>query len=991
MNETLFIDPKENLLSGVLSLLTQPPFLRHSPTGTASLAHCLIVLPTAGSGRQLRQALAHHFGARGLLSPKIVQPAHLIQTQALPYPIATATEHFAALIQFFRSYTNEDLHTRWPHLFYTTSIETISILGFAKQLNELWETLASNGLTFRAIAESPKTQAFFKTTLTEEILRWKELADLEVAFLDFLHIHKRCSKSEAFVLAQTQPLPLDAKIDTILLPALVDPLPILYPILETYQQQYPNLKIVVVLHATPEEREAFDIWGRPTLEAWTDTTRIATLRLQDYLSSNALSLYAQDEDLAEAVAQAFQTSTSSTLPRLSILNEKLFHPIKLALKRSLPTVEIHNPSLYPLAQSPLGRLTQNLLSILRASPCFPWNEFMAFIRSEDVLTFLKTHHNIARESLLVDLNNYQNAYLPQTIQHTFNETKFPYLSAAMKALVSTIEPTKAQTIVKQIRDIFRKFFEGRLILQDESTKEFCNAIASLTNLLKEFDTPLVQQLTEEDQEQLFLMLLKSSTYPLEAETSTAQNTVGWLELAWIQEKEIYLTGFNEGCIPDAIVGHAFLPDSLRAHLGLTHNEQRLARDTFLFAELLRSRPRDALRISVSLATAQGDMLKPSRLLFLCDDATLVKRVQALFGEVSSLRPMVQRQLPKGWQLDLRPPTTPLPKTINATQLDAYLQCPFTYYLKYRLKMESKNTIQEFQASTFGTKIHNILYRFAQSKNKNASTQEAIFEALQGYLDEEAEDLRHHATCNADLFISSMVAVLKNFAKKQAEIRNEGWEIMAVEIPLRLPNNMPLFEDLPFSPSGIVDRIDYHPQQKIYRIIDYKTWENKKRKDDLLFVRQAARLEYMKACGYPVFEFTEGKRNTTKDAVMLSTQLSFYKMILELRYPDIYTAHSSSSTFTHQPRGEIKELAYFILNRTEATLDTTCSDCVRQHETMVAYMKHAMHRLAKGIFWPPAPPNKGRAAWSYDFAHLFLSSPEEDLKDSAILALLGGEV
>jgi ATP-dependent helicase/nuclease subunit B len=39
-----------------------------------------------------------------------------------------------------------------------------------------------------------------------------------------------------------------------------------------------------------------------------------------------------------------------------------------------------------------------------------------------------------------------------------------------------------------------------------------------------------------------------------------------------------VAGLNDGLVPDAVVGDAFLPESLRERLGLKTNAARLARD-----------------------------------------------------------------------------------------------------------------------------------------------------------------------------------------------------------------------------------------------------------------------------------------------------------------------------------------------------------------------------------------------------------------------------
>jgi ATP-dependent helicase/nuclease subunit B len=101
----------------------------------------------------------------------------------------------------------------------------------------------------------------------------------------------------------------------------------------------------------------------------------------------------------------------------------------------------------------------------------------------------------------------------------------------------------------------------------------------------------------------------------------------------------------------ALVGHVFLPDSARRVLGLPDNESRLARDSYLLAAMLASRPEPgAVQIILGKTTAQGDALKPSRLLFRCaDDQALAARAVRLFARPASA-PAVLSPLPPEWRL-----------------------------------------------------------------------------------------------------------------------------------------------------------------------------------------------------------------------------------------------------------------------------------------------------------------------------------------------------
>ena len=102
---------------------------------------------------------------------------------------------------------------------------------------------------------------------------------------------------------------------------------------------------------------------------------------------------------------------------------------------------------------------------------------------------------------------------------------------------------------------------------------------------------------------------------------------GWLELPWEDAPHLVVTGMNDGFVPEVAQGHAYLPDSARRLLGLRHNDDRHARDAYLFSSLLACR-RDYGRLDLVFGrlSATEEPLRPSRLLFACPPAELAERI-----------------------------------------------------------------------------------------------------------------------------------------------------------------------------------------------------------------------------------------------------------------------------------------------------------------------------------------------------------------------------
>lgn len=950
-----FISPEKSLLQGVVEHLFSAS-LRQTPMGAQSLAHCMIIVPTARSARHLRLAIAKRAGEKGVLAPTIVQPEQIIQPRSLPFPEASFAELLAALTRFLSTHTSD----AWSPLFdKMPSSEASHWLGFAQQCVQLWKRLSTKGYTFNDVAQSPAVQTFFIEHCQEEQTRWNQLAAFETDFLSYLHTKNLCAPVERFAYAKKDPKLPDTPIDTILLPALVDPLPVIYDILEQYDAQ---MKIVVLLHALSTEAHRFDQWGRPLITAWTETPPA----LEDSLSDKNIHLYLQNDDLSNAlVTQLAKSNPYTEKLGLSVLDASLFTSLELACRQK--EIAIHNPSLHTLNRSSLGRLTQNLIAFIVSPEC-SWEILNALLHEDDILAYISTQSpEFDRTKCLQELNLYQNTFFPKTIpDRLLDEASYRHLVLAfhlLHAFRSNQEPSLATTL----RTIFSKIYAVRTTaaMEKHAAKEFLGAIHALIELLTAFDAPLLKEASSFLQTEIFKILLNQGDYQLEEDALERVTSLGWLELAWSDCETLVLAGLSEGVVPDAIVGDAFLPNQLCRVLQLNTNEQRLARDTFLFSELLRARPPDTVHVLLSVTSAAGEIQKPSRLLFLCHDATLVTRIKRFFGEIPSMRPMTQRLVPAAWRLQL-PEAKPMEKgailQTSATGLDAYLGCPFTYYLSKVLRLEGKKTKVEPEVQTFGTYLHAVLDAFAKDPQMRDLTDETrIFEAVQSHFNRLTSPLRLAHTRNLTLLLESLKRRLKTFAHIQAQLRSEGWQIVTSEYRFSNSQAIPLTEDLRLQLRGSIDRIDYK-EGVGYRLIDYKTWKSTDKLKDHLISASNKSTTFYQSRHYPLVQHPK------KAYALKSIQLPLYRYVLEAADPKRF-------------RGQIKSLAYFILGESESVsglCDTIKLGSDRPindlYPLAIELMQSAVRDIQNAIFWPPSPEQ----AWQWEYASLFLTEPEDSI-------------
>ena len=380
---TDFLNPGNKLVDEVADWLAARAV--DDPAGAKSLARFCVVVPTAQSGRNLRLALARRF-ENGLVPPMVKLPMQLAAPADESLREATDAEVAAAFLKFTETRPRrheEDgkvVLDEWTTLFHPESSgDPDSLFSVLDQLSDIWNVLGAGGLLMRDVPENAAAVAVLEKALGDEKVRWDELADLETAFFAFLHEHGLRHRAESIRLAKTAPKALPEGVDEVVLPALADPVPVLYDVLEHLPG---NPTVTVLCHCDKAESDKFDTWGRPKIDRWTGDNRPD---LSELLRGCDIVCASTDGKLAEKIADEFpEPGSGQAVPSLGLCDETLFDALSAAfLNRG---VELHDPEKFRLSSSSLGRIA-NLFAELYAAGDgpWPWDAVVALLREDDVL------------------------------------------------------------------------------------------------------------------------------------------------------------------------------------------------------------------------------------------------------------------------------------------------------------------------------------------------------------------------------------------------------------------------------------------------------------------------------------------------------------------------------------------------------------------------------------------------------------------------------
>ncbi|MBM3494729.1 MAG: hypothetical protein FJX72_10510, partial [Armatimonadetes bacterium] len=591
--------------------------------------------------------------------------------------------------------------------------------------------------------------------------------------------------------------------------------------------------VTALVHAPPSESAAFSEMGRPTTSAWADR-RIA-------LSDDDIVTADTARDQAAVVVDRIGTLATDFGPdEISVcLGDPAMEAILRRMLRAAGT-PTHHAFRRVLA---LTRPVRLLSAIADHMESRSMDAFAALVRHPDLDPPGAGHATVPTTWRLHDLDCLRVRRLSDRVPSAFANVAVPTdesggkrqergvsdVAAAIARLVAPLGTTKRPIVewAEPIARVLVSIYDP--IMSDERSQpsELTDSLQSVGQWLRDVsDTDpnlgRVALLTG-PQALRFLVRSVSDVSIPEPVRDSAVEVLDWFETPYDDAPVKIVTTMNEGHIPARPPDDPLIPDALRAELGLPDAEALHALDAFHLAALAAS-TRHLCLISGRIS-ADGDTLKPSRLLFACDDAALPARASRLFAGAATERHMVPFAYATASRFALprpRPPSEPIAK-LSVTAFRDYLACPYRFYLRHVLGLETiTDAAPEMDAPTFGSLIHEALGAFARGPSAHETLETAVCEAMEEALDQVATaKFGRRPPPAVALQVTQARRRLRAFAAWQAERAAAGWVIRADWVELDAEAAI-VVDDAPFTVHGRIDRIEHHPQTGRYALFDYKT-------------------------------------------------------------------------------------------------------------------------------------------------------------------------
>jgi len=967
--QRIFLDWNRPLLEQAAELLMTDA----GEGGLLDLSETLAIVPTRNAARRLREMLANLAGERGtaVIPPLCGPPTLLVRPEdgagLIGHPLAGTAEVLAAWISVLRNFEAG----RYPHLFpiEPTLRDFAWAHGMARDLIEVRSILGEAGLLMADVARRLPVDH-------EEYERWQDLGGIEAEYQEILRELGRCDPVAARrTAAERAELPVEIK--KIVMVGTSDPFPLARIFLE---RMVKVISVTVAVYAPDSMAEAFDEWGQPLSEFWSSDQ--APIEIDDF--SSAVRVLANPDQQDEVVV--------ATVEACPAREETLAVGVLDNAQASLMERALRDHDIPGFAPEGRQLRTEGLVYFLEALRDFASRAKPAaaaiLMRTPEIDAWLKVKvkgwkqadglravddgcagHLVDDCERLAEFLRADADYAERRDPPREREAvRCRMAAAALDELLTLRRRLSTNKLTDTLPEVLREILICRKPGSNKADelwpeKVLETAGPQLLNHLAELSAAdgAGAGISLNHAEQLTLAVSLLAKTRLSAERpAAALELQGWLELLWEDAPHLVVAGLNDGVVPEAVVGHPFLPQSLRSLdvLGLKGNAERFARDAYQLTALLQSR-RDGGRVDLLLVrrTSSGDPMRPSRLLLRCADEELPARVGHLFREIESGGASVSWDA--GFRLLPNAPVTgdvdqaaPLEK-LSVTAFRAYLDSPFHFYMEKVLRTKTVEPARgELDAMEFGNFCHHVLEVFGMDEQARDLEDAGAVEKY--FMDEAERYARRVFGASPPLAVRVQLRAaqqrLQAAARAQALERQAGWTIVDAELDL---NDKPPLIFGGVRVSGRVDRIEQ--RDGVTRVLDYKTSDKAKKPQEAHYVGMVTGVDYADLRDYACFDVeVKGK---PKPKRWKDLQLPLYCLALEPVY-----GNNIEAGYFALPKS-LGETGVSILDLDEGMLDAArrCAEGI-------------ISDVQAGRFWPLEP----KGDWdNYDGLHLGMADKTID--------------
>lgn len=806
-----------------------------NPASADAFRRATVVVPTAESGRRLRERIAELAG-RPVLIPRLILPGQLM-------PVGEVVSDLELTALWLQALGQENAVARWPHLFHKPLDERDYdellpetkyglLLSDVQDLKRLQNQLHVAALTPVDVRQCLAEHADqYADVLDVEIARWKEVEDVfsvvDAALMEAGFSTKQQEWQQICAAADT-PVSRPSLLILACLPQLSQ-LNRLY--LERLMQNG-RTELRIWVHAPASLHMRFDIYGCPLAygdEAWTTSP----LDIPDsciHVTADAPSMAALTIGMAQQIPNRELTLAAADARFVPALSE---HFARHGWNVFVPGSRV-------MLSTPLGHIMRQIHEAATSvtEGVFP---LCSVLRNSALLQCFKLSGREA-EGFCAMLDTIEQKHMPDS--PAMLQKWIHRLAGDAAACRDYADAVIA--LVLRMRDVTRlpeclRHLAAWLARLDDAAAAQISAQLELVATYAEKPGSILAN------PMVAMSVLQQAVSSIALADAPRDNThvelLGWLELPYAPGSHLILTGLHEKCVPEAAAVDAYLPESLREYLGMDCTSKRVARDSYLFSSLVQSH-QNAVQVILARVAPDDTPVSPSRLLIRFaegQEAALAARVNHIFAHPESTHQQpeysrgkwymggnetVCRALAEERVEHIAPgrvnPWAAGEKSFSPSSIGAFLKNPLAFWLKYVLRLDPGDAYVEAKSSLDALDYGKILHKVLEETVREIPRLESNLSVRR------IEDcaLYHlNKIVGQDISLSVRIqkemaeAKLRQFATLHLEDLRAGW-CTNLETGLESWQEWKLDNQWLFGMK--IDRIDINESTGNLRVIDYKT-------------------------------------------------------------------------------------------------------------------------------------------------------------------------
>ena len=355
-------------------------------------------------------------------------------------------------------------------------------------------------------------------------------------------------------------------------------------------------------------------------------------------------------------------------------------------------------------------------------------------------------------------------------------------------------------------------------------------------------------------------MLSEIYVPFEGHPLEGVQVMGMLESRMLTFDTVLFVDVNEGVLPSPERIDPLMPEEIKRALGLSSYREKEELVRYNFFRLAYSSKRCFVSYTNSITSDNKSLRSRFVEQILVNLALKGKKIEPVKrGSETGFEKLGDRGVKKSREL-MEKVKNIIERSLSPTALDMYMNCPYSFYLKYvRCVPPALNLEDELDSSPIGTLVHLILKKgFERFEGKEVNSdalgeiEKTVYKLVEGIKSANysfgIEEVDSFLNSLSDFRREALYEVVKfrlgNFLEKQKE-KWPNFELFALEKELKS-------EKLHLK--GILDRVDLVGNK--VRVVDYKTGKSAKKPKSfdfkILFDRNGylydkSELERLKEC------------------------------------------------------------------------------------------------------------------------------------------------